>query len=46
MRPSPSSIEAAEGVVLLDTSELGFDETVAAVLALVHRAEPTYAEEG
>ena len=46
MRRWPSSTQAAEGVVLLDTSELGLDETVAAVLTLVHRAEPTYADEG
>ncbi len=32
--------EAADGVVLLDTSELGFGETVAAVLELVHLARP------
>lgn len=32
---------AAEGVVQLDTSELGFDQTVAAVLELVQRARLT-----
>ncbi|MGV1008566.1 MAG: (d)CMP kinase [Dermatophilaceae bacterium] len=38
--------EAAEGVVRLDTSELSFDETVAAVLTLVHRAAPTCTDGG
>lgn len=31
--------EAADGVVLLDTSELGFDDAVAAVLDIVERSE-------
>ena len=37
---------AADGVVLLDTSDLGFDETVAAVLDIVAREARTHSGPG